>query len=224
MKMGSRTTSTITNKNVLFRTHTLSQSTPFPTLPPHNPLLHTLSHSHTPHFHTPYFHTPHPTHSTSFPLANMANIFLWYSMSKSPWIESYTGQQRERKRRDNKKMRISCPLPLLFFLFWVFGYTHAQLRSLYPLSTLMLFTWQKKIPGSSRLRNQCSCCRAWEPGNETTMKDQLATKVRNLWNEISRFSWDWDESFQTNSYATFKLQCKGLSQTGWLSITGTTCL
>ena len=37
---------------------------------------------------------------------------------------------------DNQRCVASRSLPLLFFLFWVFGYAHAQLRSLYPLSTL----------------------------------------------------------------------------------------
>ena len=53
------------------------------------------------------------------------------------------------------------PLPLLIFMFWAFGYVHAQLRSLYPLSTF-------DIRFSTATQLQCLCSGAWEPGNEAT--------------------------------------------------------
>ena len=42
--------------------------------------------------------------------------------------------------------------PSLLFLFWVLGYAHAQLRSLYPLSTPWCCSHEKKIPDSLRLQ------------------------------------------------------------------------
>ena len=43
-------------------------------------------------------------------------------------------------------------LPTTFTLFSVFGYTHTQLRPLYPSLPLALLTWEK-IPGSPCLHN-----------------------------------------------------------------------
>ena len=51
----------------------------------------------------------------------------------------------------------SFPLLSLFFLFWVFEYVHAELRSLYPLSIFDAFYVTKKIPGSPRLHNFNVC-------------------------------------------------------------------
>ena len=43
---------------------------------------------------------------------------------------------------DNQRHVVSCLLPSLFFLFWVFRYTHAQLRPL-SIPSYLLFPWQK---------------------------------------------------------------------------------
>ena len=45
---------------------------------------------------------------------------------------------------NNQRCVVSCLQPSLFFLFWVFRYPHAQLWSLYPLSTLDAVHVRKK--------------------------------------------------------------------------------
>ena len=67
---------------------------------------------------------------------------------------------------NNRRCVVSCPLLLLFFLFWVFGYTHAQLRSLCLLSTFDAFHVTKNTRLSTPTQLQCSHSKLWEPGNE----------------------------------------------------------
>ena len=63
---------------------------------------------------------------------------------------------------------VSHLLPLFFLLFWVFGYTHTQLRSLCPLSTCTFNG--AHVRKNTRLfppaQLQCSHSGAGEPGNE----------------------------------------------------------
>ena len=58
-----------------------------------------------------------------------------------------------------------CPLPLLIFKFWKFGYAHTQLRPLYSFSTFNAFH-MKAVPGSTPVQLQCLHSGVWEPGNE----------------------------------------------------------
>ena len=58
---------------------------------------------------------------------------------------------------------VSCLIPLLFFLFWVFGYAHAQLRCLYPLSTLDAAHMRKYTRISPLAQLQCLRSRVEEP-------------------------------------------------------------
>ena len=59
-------------------------------------------------------------------------------------------------------------LPATFALFPVLsrGYAHAQLSPLYLLSTFGAFHVTKNTRLSTPAQLQCSCSRAWEPGNE----------------------------------------------------------
>ena len=66
---------------------------------------------------------------------------------------------------DNQRCVVSYLLPSLFFLFWVFGYAHSQLRSLYPL-----YTWRDKTYSPLLTQLQCSRSRVWEPGNKATQE------------------------------------------------------
>ena len=62
----------------------------------------------------------------------------------------------------------SCPIPSLFILFWVFGYTHTQLRSLYPLYPRHCSS-EKKYQALSTCTTSISRSRAEEPGTEANI-------------------------------------------------------
>ena len=66
---------------------------------------------------------------------------------------------------DSQIRVVSFPLPWLFFLFWVFRYAHAQLRSFYSLSTFDAFRVTKYTRLSVPAQLQCLHSWAWEPGN-----------------------------------------------------------
>ena len=68
---------------------------------------------------------------------------------------------------------VSCPLPLLIFMFWTFGYAHTQLRSFYPLSTFDGSHVRKSTRLSTPAQLQCLHSRVWEPGNEATAMHPL---------------------------------------------------
>ena len=59
-------------------------------------------------------------------------------------------------------------LPATFALFPVlsFGYAHAQLSPLYFLSIFTASHVRKNTRLSTPAQLQCSCSRAWEPGNK----------------------------------------------------------
>ena len=63
---------------------------------------------------------------------------------------------------------VSCLLPSLFSLFWVFRYSHTQLRSFYPVSTFDGVHMRKNTSLSLSAQFQCSRSGAEEPGNETS--------------------------------------------------------
>ena len=72
---------------------------------------------------------------------------------------------------DPRQLDTCVKLPATFALFSVvrLGYAHAQLSSLYLLSTFGAFHMTKNTRLSTPAQLQCSHSGAWEPGNEATV-------------------------------------------------------
>ena len=72
-------------------------------------------------------------------------------------------------------MEVSHPLPLLFLLFWVFRYAHAQLRSFYLLSLFDAAHVQKNT--SLSLPAQLQCSGSGVPGNKGTSNQLFCSLI-----------------------------------------------
>ena len=75
-------------------------------------------------------------------------------------------------------------LPSLFFLFWVFGYAHTQLRSLFPLSPPWHCSREKKyqaLPTCTTSVFALWSGEAWEQGYAATQLSPIPILFLNFW-------------------------------------------